>query len=246
MATRIESKRQIWCAGDGSNPGHYMQTPIQCRTTSGAPPACKRSASHATQLRQSSSLHARLLSEQPPWVVYWRPAAACRATSFGPAPGFTKWPLVRAHKAGRHRATWAKLKLLEPPACFPTTGLLGGGRNIATDEGTHQEKHRHGKRQVEALVLAPRRVVLGVRCPEKKGGVCGDILVDAYLVGARVVHVVLLTSSRQLRGHARVRRRRKLTSDRLQEAATAGSRALKQHALKQGCVARASDRRHPT
>ena len=58
-------------------------------------------------------------------------------------------------------------------------------------KATHQEKHRHREREVGSLVLAPRRVVLGVRCPEKEGGVCGNILVDAYLVGARVVHVVL-------------------------------------------------------
>ena len=111
-------------------------------------------------------------------------------------------------------------------------------------KATHQEKHRHREREVGSLVLAPRRVVLGVRCPEKEGGVCGNILVDAYLVGARVVHVVLLTASRQLPGHPRVRPRRKLMSDSLQKVAAAGPRVLKQRALKQECVRRASDAGH--
>jgi len=47
-------------------------------------------------------------------------------------------------------------------------------------------------REVHALVLAPGNIVLGIWGPEEEGGVGGDVLVDAHLIRARVVRVVLV------------------------------------------------------
>mmetsp|Transcript_22880 Transcript_22880/g.53199 ORF Transcript_22880/g.53199 Transcript_22880/m.53199 type:complete len:360 (-) Transcript_22880:215-1294(-) len=94
---------------------------------------------------------------------------------------------------GRHEGEHEGVVAQAPKHLGPELAPDGDRERIEPPE---DKQHRHGDGPEPALVLARGAVVLRVGGPEEEGGVGGNVLVDANLVGAGVVSVVLVRPPR--------------------------------------------------
>mmetsp|Transcript_25680 Transcript_25680/g.50149 ORF Transcript_25680/g.50149 Transcript_25680/m.50149 type:complete len:315 (-) Transcript_25680:190-1134(-) len=90
---------------------------------------------------------------------------------------------------GRHKGEHKGVVAQAPEHLGPKLALEGHLQRI---EAPQDKEEGHGDGPEEPLVLARRAVVLRIGSPDVEGGIRSNVLVDAHLVGTRVVRVVLV------------------------------------------------------